>query len=179
MRGGACRSFVPELRQFESALVRVARERSSPPDMPGKKAKTEDTAIIMIDCESEEEQEQEKAKEEEVPDDSDELEIVQAPTRAQEATPTQTNQVQAEAEDDDEDVVMTSTAMASLPHNRCNCPMYVFRDGPNHLHCEKCYCFVCDAPVSDCTQWLSHCAAHDKDQYWVSYFPIFCFSIIS
>ena len=49
----------------------------------------------------------------------------------------------------------------------------------NEQYCEKCYCFVCDVPASECKQWTeegkdkngggrgAHCHAHNKDAKWV------------
>lgn len=28
-----------------------------------------------------------------------------------------------------------------------------------------CYCFICDAPVSDCGQWINHCTATNTPHF--------------
>ena len=37
------------------------------------------------------------------------------------------------------------------------------RQAANRLFCNKCYCYICDIPASQCKNWLEHCLAHDKD----------------
>jgi hypothetical protein len=70
------------------------------------------------------------------------------------------------ASDGEEDVVMTSTSSANAiyAHARSDCSIHLFGSAPNHLFCDVCYCFVCDEPAKNCSQWLSHCAADAKDR---------------
>ena len=63
--------------------------------------------------------------------------------------------------------------MADLPHSRNDCPLKPFHKSQakkaapaNLLHCDRCWCFVCEKPVPQCAQWASldraHCNAHPK-----------------
>ena len=58
--------------------------------------------------------------------------------------------------------VRTSQTEATFIHTREMCPFHLFAleakesamksvsaHGMNHLHCVKCYCYVCDAPASE------------------------------
>ena len=43
-----------------------------------------------------------------------------------------------------------------MPHNRAQCGTHVFSTTPstsNAAHCPKCYCYVCDVEVDECTAW--------------------------
>lgn len=83
----------------------------------------------------------------------------------------------SEAVDDDLEVTGTGGTgllAADMPHARCNCPLKRFKKSQakkaspeNVLHCEQCWCFVCEKPVRQCPQWDSvdvarpaHCNAH-------------------
>ena len=65
----------------------------------------------------------------------------------------------------------------SFPHRREDCGVNSFfmilsqnetSDNMNEKYCEKCFCFVCDAPASSCTKWKNdHCHAFSKDQNWI------------
>ena len=59
-----------------------------------------------------------------------------------------------------------------LPHSRSNCTEHNFspeeegqynaatvplQDLVNAKHCDKCYCYVCDVPASECIEWRTHC----------------------
>ena len=65
-------------------------------------------------------------------------------------------------------------------HHSCGMHKFVFDaqihgyPNDNERYCEKCYCFVCDAPASECKEWSggggnyeAHCHSHDKDKTWV------------
>jgi hypothetical protein len=92
---------------------------------------------------------------------------------AAESDPTRTFAVNPQADgsggEEDEDVVMTSTSSANAvyAHARADCSIHLFGHAPAQLFCEMCYCFVCDEPAKDCTQWLSHCQAKPNEKYWV------------
>ena len=85
--------------------------------------------------------------------------------------------------------VRTSQTEATFIHTREMCPFHLFAleakesamksvsaHGMNHLHCVKCYCYVCDAPASECKEWTgnsataeaAHCNAfHSKtSEFW-------------
>ena len=51
---------------------------------------------------------------------------------------------------------------SELPHTRSECPKFPFGESQNKTHCPKCYCYVCDIPVCQCTDWHEHCHAHDN-----------------
>ena len=56
------------------------------------------------------------------------------------------------------------------PHSRSDCPTHPFTRGrpaepppaSNVLFCPFCYCFVCNAPVKECSSWGQHCQADPK-----------------
>ena len=58
-----------------------------------------------------------------------------------------------------------TNALIDFPHARENCVQFVFANDPS-MHCANCYCYVCDAPVQDCSSWSTHCKATHKDPYW-------------
>ena len=55
---------------------------------------------------------------------------------------------------------------APQPHCRENCLNIPFVDGKMHETCDQCYCFVCDAPTSECEQWDAHCMAVHSSPMW-------------
>ena len=71
--------------------------------------------------------------------------------------------------DEDEELVIVATkgqnALADFPHSRENCVTHSF-GGDKKLHCENCYCYVCDAPAKDCNVWGTHCAATHTEPSW-------------
>ena len=74
----------------------------------------------------------------------------------------------AAADDEDEDIQFVGRngdlALSDFPHSRHNCLTCKFAPGSEHSFCVQCYCYVCDAPAKDCTQWAaSHCKAVPDD----------------
>mmetsp|Transcript_14589 Transcript_14589/g.48908 ORF Transcript_14589/g.48908 Transcript_14589/m.48908 type:complete len:486 (-) Transcript_14589:108-1565(-) len=62
----------------------------------------------------------------------------------------------AEAEE-----VVISGGGSSLPHSRPHCEAFPFASTAHAEACAKCYCFVCDCPISKCPNWDTHCDASD------------------
>ena len=89
----------------------------------------------------------------------------------------------------DDDVILVSTThseAAVFPHARQDCRKHLFAKSSeanprfvcrkNNEHCEKCYCYVCDLPASECEHWShnkdmepAHCNAYNKSDYWDMY----------
>ena len=67
---------------------------------------------------------------------------------------------QEEAASDD-DVQMGSTTLATFAHARCHCSLHPFASTDHSEACDKCHCYVCDVPVSQCPKWAEHCHATD------------------
>uniref|UniRef100_A0A7S3JZA5 Strawberry notch AAA domain-containing protein n=1 Tax=Aureoumbra lagunensis TaxID=44058 RepID=A0A7S3JZA5_9STRA len=63
--------------------------------------------------------------------------------------------------DDDDDVQITDSTAIVLPHARPHCTEVPFASSRHYDACRNCYCFVCDVPVANCTQWTKHCDATD------------------
>ncbi|KAJ0251505.1 Uncharacterized protein HA466_0124520 [Hirschfeldia incana] len=70
-------------------------------------------------------------------------------------------------ESDDEDVAIVhekgQVACRDFPHPRHLCLKYPFGSTDHQLHCDKCYCYVCDV-AAPCPHWTSiyyesHCEA--------------------
>ena len=64
---------------------------------------------------------------------------------------------------------MGSTTLQTFAHARCQCPLHPFASTEHSEACDKCHCYVCDVPVSQCPKWAEHCHATDtgKDaQKW-------------
>mmetsp|Transcript_22363 Transcript_22363/g.22694 ORF Transcript_22363/g.22694 Transcript_22363/m.22694 type:complete len:205 (+) Transcript_22363:151-765(+) len=60
-------------------------------------------------------------------------------------------------------------AIADFAHPRGDCVNYPFENGPkSKLYCPKCYCYVCDVLVSECTKWDTHCQAVRSVSKWQS-----------
>jgi hypothetical protein len=36
----------------------------------------------------------------------------------------------------------------------------------NSKYCDKCYCYVCDKIVKECTEWRGHCHASHTNSKW-------------
>jgi hypothetical protein len=64
-----------------------------------------------------------------------------------------------------------------LPHMRQHCTVHPYQvekisadkdnhSSPNISTCPLCYCYVCDVPIKDCTEWTEHCDATDAASYW-------------
>ena len=58
-------------------------------------------------------------------------------------------------------------ALSDYPHARYNCVEHKFLPGNEVEHCAQCYCYVCDGPARDCSEWASHCKAIHTEQRWV------------
>ncbi|XP_019614788.1 PREDICTED: uncharacterized protein LOC109462669 [Branchiostoma belcheri] len=73
---------------------------------------------------------------------------------------------------DEDDLQVTYVSLpetAHYPHARGDCKIHTFKEvdlttiGPvenNATFCEKCYCFMCDVPASQCQQWTDPTGAH-------------------
>ncbi|CAM9800879.1 unnamed protein product [Chrysoparadoxa australica] len=96
--------------------------------------------------------------EEDISDDS--CMVVDAPTPAEVPT---TGAATSQDEDGDECMVVGGTAAVSLPHLRCHCTEYPF-DKPEERTkaCDCCYCYLCDKPTKECSDWKEHSAATDS-----------------
>ena len=77
------------------------------------------------------------------------------------------------ADDSDDDVVLVSTTLTNplvdLPHARHECAALGMpaRDDADGLmlarrFCARCYCTLCDRPVSDCAAWAEHSRYRDE-----------------
>jgi hypothetical protein len=64
--------------------------------------------------------------------------------------------------DDDKEVKFVSAtrkiALTDFAHARACCLIHPFHVDPVK-HCENCFCYVCNKPVADCTEWQEHCRA--------------------
>ena len=78
-----------------------------------------------------------------------------------------------EDDDSDDDVVLVSTTLTNplvdLPHARHECAAFPMpaRDDADGLmlarrFCARCYCTLCDRPVSDCAAWPEHSRYRDE-----------------
>lgn len=81
---------------------------------------------------------------------------------------------------EDEVEIIYSKPAQVFPHERQYCPTHKFDVSNtigNRMACPKCYCFVCNKPVSQCEDWYNpdcynpelrnHCNAHLSDNnYW-------------
>ena len=64
--------------------------------------------------------------------------------------------------------------LADFPHTRENCAVHPFtrtstarETAENHMHCDNCYCYICDDLVKNCSaNWLEHCNAHHQCSTW-------------
>ena len=76
-------------------------------------------------------------------------------------------------DDSDDDVVLVSTTLTNplvdLPHARHECASFHMpaRDDADGLmlarrFCARCYCTLCDRPVSDCAAWPEHSRYRDE-----------------
>ena len=59
-----------------------------------------------------------------------------------------------------------ANALSDFPHARENCAVHKFQTGNFVRTCVNCYCYVCDAPASTCTQWTIHCEATHRSAIW-------------
>jgi len=54
-----------------------------------------------------------------------------------------------------------SANVLKLPHLRQDCTEFSFTT-KQKKYCRLCYCYICDIPVSTCTDWSKHCSATNK-----------------
>ena len=91
------------------------------------------------------------------------------PKRKADASPTSPKKQKAPSHDDD-DVVCTGRsghiALCDYAHPREYCAAVPFTAGQERKHCPNCYCYVCDAPAGDCTEWREHCKASRESAEW-------------
>ena len=73
-------------------------------------------------------------------------------------------------DNDDDELQCTGytgpNALSDFPHARENCAVHKFKPGIQKLKCIHCYCYVCDFPASQCTQWDNHCKATHTSLIW-------------
>ena len=130
--------LLTQLRDFMPAASINAWQQSAPPSDPGK---GEGSAREPITFESDDE--------------------AAAPAPA------------AGEDDSDDDVVLVSTTLTTplvdLPHARHECATFPMpaRDDADGLmlarrFCARCYCTLCDRPVSDCAAWPEHSRYRDE-----------------
>ena len=56
-------------------------------------------------------------------------------------------------------------SLSDFPHSREYCSEHPINDDPKKS-CVLCYCYVCDIPASECTEWTKHCKARYQDPKW-------------
>ncbi|KAJ8554227.1 hypothetical protein K7X08_024905 [Anisodus acutangulus] len=72
---------------------------------------------------------------------------------------------------DDSDVSVVAekgeVACRDFPHPRHACAKHPFEKTLHHIHCEMCYCYVCDvaAPCKSWTGALGHCHALNNEAW--------------
>ena len=66
----------------------------------------------------------------------------------------------------DDIVILEDRGTEQLPHLRPDCTIHIFQEGNKRKFCCKCYCFVCDTVVAQCSRWMEHCIANPKDSHW-------------
>jgi superfamily II DNA or RNA helicase len=77
-----------------------------------------------------------------------------------------------EADDDDEVEIVGYTGdnpLSDFPHLREHCLCHPFATCDHKLCCKMCFCYVCDKPASECTEWTTsemHCHAISSNPVW-------------
>ena len=109
------------------------------------------------------------AKQQQEPEDGNDDDVV----AMEEAPPPAKNAPAASSSalvDDDDDVAFLhrsgDLALLDYPHARENCMQCPFVAGKYRQHCPNCYCYVCDAPASDCPKWTTHAPATHTSDAW-------------
>jgi hypothetical protein len=149
----------------------------------------EDSPLFDIDGDDESDDESDDEIDNEIDDEidsDDEIEIVDASEVA-------VNVVQVvhknATDEDDEVIVVGHVNHVELPHLRQHCTAFPFDEDTPDVHdvyaqsvvtvnvqsCPLCYCYVCDRPVKDCSEWhsvesgnflVNHCCATEKLDLW-------------
>ncbi|KAI8492711.1 hypothetical protein Bbelb_297520, partial [Branchiostoma belcheri] len=104
--------------------------------------------------------------------DDDDVIIVETPTPGPPQLIQAGNAQVRTMSSDEDDLQVTYVSLpetAHYPHARGDCKIHTFKEvdlttiGPvenNATYCEKCYCFMCDVPASQCQQWTDPTGAH-------------------
>ena len=75
-----------------------------------------------------------------------------------------------EQANDDEELIFVGrrgdNALADFPHAREYCVTFKFLLGKELSKCANCYCYCCDAPAAQCTEWAAHCKATNTSHWW-------------
>ena len=74
-------------------------------------------------------------------------------------------EIKREIKQQDEDVAFQGVVGDVFPHLRESCPAFAFPSDAQHF-CDKCFCFACDIPASECDMWPAHCIAISRDPDW-------------
>ncbi|PIM97769.1 hypothetical protein CDL12_29757 [Handroanthus impetiginosus] len=53
-------------------------------------------------------------------------------------------------------------ACRDYPHPRHTCAKFPFNMAPHYIHCNQCYCYVCDM-AAPCKTWVDHCDAFKSE----------------
>ena len=75
-----------------------------------------------------------------------------------------------ESHDTDTEIEFVGGSFActsSMPHQREACSMFPFKfssSAANNMHCDFCYCYICDTKAAECVSWTNdHCHASTKN----------------
>ena len=79
-----------------------------------------------------------------------------------------------EADDHSDEIVFCgrtgAIALSDYPHARADCCVQPWSHGAaassKMQHCQMCYCFVCDVPAAECSEWREHSQACGDDPHW-------------
>jgi len=107
-------------------------------------------------------------------DDGEEVQVIEPSDAIQNSVVAVSD---SKAQNDEEVQLVATKNQVRLPHLRQDCPdcrFLVKKPGvsrqemktANILYCGLCYCYVCDIPVRDCSEWTEHCHANAKSDYW-------------
>jgi hypothetical protein len=100
--------------------------------------------------------------------DDDDDDVMLVPPVLPEIHPAAAAAAAAAATNNDQDVELVGTVNETrLPHMRQHCTVHPFNPSAalsssnNMEFCDLCYCYVCDKPAKECTQWFvaNHCMA--------------------